>query len=236
MAHLWTGARLAPHKNYVRQLCSYCFFTKSKIMCVGSLPIAIYFSMEQRPSWENNRFSASLEIPGILGNSEGWLPQSQKPATCSYPEPNWFISSPPPLTSLRSVLILSCHLLLSLPSGFYRRKSSAPRLLWLVRNMVKFLRWGVNTWSKQKLENHPLSAVCDWLFNTFAGTLHIRKPFFHSQPEDAPCSDDRDSLFTLIWSSIKIFTEFRYVIQDSFTRTVWDSSLSDYVLQESRLK
>jgi hypothetical protein len=45
-----------------------------------------------------------------------------------------------------------------------------------------------------KLEDHPLSAVCDCLFNVFAATLHIRRPFLHPQPEDAPCRGDRDPI------------------------------------------
>jgi hypothetical protein len=45
-----------------------------------------------------------------------------------------------------------------------------------------------------KLEDHPLSAVRDCLFNVFAATLHIRTPFLHPQPEDPPCRGDRDSL------------------------------------------
>jgi len=43
--------------------------------------------MEQSPSWEANRFSASQEIPRILWKPEGSVPQSQVPATCPYPEP-----------------------------------------------------------------------------------------------------------------------------------------------------
>ena len=43
-----------------------------------------------------------------------------------------------------------------------------------------------------KLEDHPLSAVRDCLFNTFAATLH-------PQPEDAPCRGDRDTLITKTW-------------------------------------
>jgi hypothetical protein len=37
-----------------------------------------------------------------------------------------------------------------------------------------------------KLEDYPLSAVFDCLFNVFAATLHIRRPFLHPQPEKAP--------------------------------------------------
>jgi hypothetical protein len=45
-----------------------------------------------------------------------------------------------------------------------------------------------------KLEDHPLSAVRDCLLNVFAATLHIRGPFLHPQPEDAPCRGDRGPL------------------------------------------
>jgi hypothetical protein len=44
-----------------------------------------------------------------------------------------------------------------------------------------------------KLEDHPLSAVRDCLFNVFAATLHYWRPFLN-QPEDAPCRGDRDPL------------------------------------------
>jgi hypothetical protein len=42
--------------------------------------------MEQSPSWEANRFSASQEIPCILWYPEDSLPHSQVPATCPYPK------------------------------------------------------------------------------------------------------------------------------------------------------
>jgi hypothetical protein len=45
-----------------------------------------------------------------------------------------------------------------------------------------------------KLEDHPLSAVRDCLFNVIAATLHIRRPFLHLQSEDAPCRGDREPL------------------------------------------
>jgi hypothetical protein len=47
-----------------------------------------------------------------------------------------------------------------------------------------------------KLEDHPLSAVRDCLFDVFAATLHNWRPFLHPQPEDAPCRGDRDPLNT----------------------------------------
>jgi hypothetical protein len=42
--------------------------------------------------------------------------------------------------------------------------------------------------------SHPLSAVRDCLFNIFAATLNISRPFIHPQPEDATCCGDRDPL------------------------------------------
>jgi hypothetical protein len=47
---------------------------------------------------------------------EGSLPHSQEPATCLYPEPAQSSPCPCP-TSWRSILILSSHLCLGLPSG-----------------------------------------------------------------------------------------------------------------------
>jgi len=43
-------------------------------------------------------------------------------------------------------------------------------------------------------KDHSLSAARDCVFNIFAATLHIWKPFLHPQPEDAPRRDDRDPL------------------------------------------
>jgi hypothetical protein len=45
-----------------------------------------------------------------------------------------------------------------------------------------------------KLEDHPLSAVRDCLFNTFATILHIWRPFLHPQPQDASRRGDRHPL------------------------------------------
>jgi hypothetical protein len=46
------------------------------------------------------------------------------------------------------------------------------------------------------LEDHLVSAVRECLFNIFAATLHICRPFLQPQPEDAPCRGDRNPLIT----------------------------------------
>jgi hypothetical protein len=55
-----------------------------------------------------------------------------------------------------------------------------------------------------KLEDHPLSAVRDCLFNIFAATLHIWRPFLHPQAEDAPCRGDRGPLITVTGTHLSL--------------------------------
>jgi len=50
---------------------------------------------------------------------EGSLPHSQLPATCPYPKKAGSSPYPPHPTSWRSILILSSHLCLGLPSGLF---------------------------------------------------------------------------------------------------------------------
>ena len=50
------------------------------------------------------------------------LPHSQVAATCSYPEPARSSPCSPHPISLRSILILSSHLRLGLPSGLFGEK------------------------------------------------------------------------------------------------------------------
>jgi hypothetical protein len=91
---------------------------------------------------------------------ESLFPHLQEAATCPYPEPDR--SSPyPQSTFLRSILILSSHLSLG---------------QCLVRNMFKFLRWGVVSISpKPTLEHHPLPAVRDRLFSAVVTETHLSR-------------------------------------------------------------
>jgi hypothetical protein len=116
-------------------------------------------------------------------------------------------------TSLKSISILSSHLCLDLPSGLlpsgFRNKTLYAPPLSPIRATCpvhlslpdlinnRFVTWltfyGEEMLAPRptpKLEEHPLSAVRDTLFNTFAATLHIRRPFLLPQPEDAPCCGD----------------------------------------------
>jgi len=67
----------------------------------------------------------------------------------------------------------------------------SPRTCKMFRNIVNF--YGEELLAPgptPKLEDYPLSAVRDCLFNILAATLNIWRPFRIPQSEDAPSRDD----------------------------------------------
>ena len=73
--------------------------------------------MEQGPSWKANRFSASQEIPAFYG-TRMFITEFINARHLSLSWASSVQSIPPHSTSWRSILILSSHLSLGLPSGF----------------------------------------------------------------------------------------------------------------------
>jgi len=51
------------------------------------LTYLLTYSMEQSPSWEANRFTASQEIPPHFMEPKRSLPHFHVPVACPYPEP-----------------------------------------------------------------------------------------------------------------------------------------------------
>jgi hypothetical protein len=75
-------------------------------------------STQHSPSWEANRFAASQEIPHIF-RTRRFITAFTSARHISLFWTSSLQSIPPHNTSWRSVLILSCHLLLGLPSGLF---------------------------------------------------------------------------------------------------------------------
>ena len=76
------------------------------------------YSMVQNPSWEANWFAASQEIPRISRNPKvHYRTHKPPPPVLSWASPIQSIYPHP--TSWRSILILSTHLRLGLPSGLF---------------------------------------------------------------------------------------------------------------------
>ena len=91
------------------------------------------------------------------------------------------------------------HTICRTHSYFFPLLSFYRRINWFRGFLQYFLTWLI-FYGKEllaprptpKLEDHLLSAVHDCVFNIFAATLHIWRPFLHLQPEDAPSRVGRD--------------------------------------------
>jgi len=95
----------------------------------------------------------------------------------------------------------------------YQSISSDPRLFCMN------ISWGVvSTLSNPRLEDHTLSAVRDYLFNIFAVTLRIWRPFLHPEPEDAQCRGDR---YPLTIESVSLLISM-------FHRAFFNSIIGEY--------
>ena len=73
-----------------------------------------------------------------------------------------------------------------------------------------------------KMEDHHSSSVCDYIFNIFATTFHIRRPSVHPQPEDEPRRGDRDPLIMenshLLYRKNKL--SFRYKVKNKTAHAI----------------
>ena len=84
----------------------------------GEITYLLTRSMQHSPSWEVNKFSASQEIPRIFGTRRFITAfTSARHLSLSQATPIQSISPHP--TSWRSILMLSYHLCLGLPSGLF---------------------------------------------------------------------------------------------------------------------
>jgi len=126
------------------------------------------YSMQQSPSWEANRFSASREIPRILWN-------------------------PKVITAFTSAR----HLSLSWYVGRTRVSVQVREFpcKYFVTGYV--LRRGVVSTSPNAQAEGPPPVGCPRLLVLYIGSYPpYWRPFLHPQPKEAPCCGDRDPLIT----------------------------------------
>jgi hypothetical protein len=162
--------------------------------------------VEQSPSWEANRSSATQEIPRILWNPKVYhrIHKSSPPVSVlSQIDP---VHAPPPSPSHLSMINFNiippiCAWVMSLFHCLGPTEGSG-RLRGLLEYVVTWLIFygeGFTPPPIPNLEDHPLLYVRDCLLKIFAATLHNWRPFLHPQPEDA-----RDPLITVPWRGARV--------------------------------
>ena len=147
-------AALTPARNMLAAIGSEKNISQS-VLQFRHLNVALKlltYAKEQSPSWEANRFSANQEIPRILWNPKVHYRIHKYPPTfpilsqfdpvptpISLSWPNSIQSTPLHPNSWRSILILSSHLRLGLPSGLFPLKLL---VAWKYSpNSFRFWRW-----------------------------------------------------------------------------------------------
>jgi hypothetical protein len=82
------------------------------------------------------------------------------------------------------------------PKVYYLVHKSPPLARYPMQHFVQHFFYGEELKAPRpnpKLEDHPLSAFRNCLFNTSTATSKSGGHSFHSKSEDAPCHDDRDT-------------------------------------------
>jgi hypothetical protein len=93
------------------------------------------------------------------------------------------------------------------PISFFSIWLPGPRLVHLFRNVILFYcEELLAPRPAPKLEDHPLSAVCDWLFNVFGATLHNWRPSsIRNQSMRHAVVTGTHLTRPMLWFEIKIF-------------------------------
>jgi hypothetical protein len=135
------------------------------------LNLLTYLLTELSPSCEAANCAATQELPSNLQNPKVHYRVHKSPPLVP------ILSQIDPVHTIPSYLTM-IHFNIVHPPTSFQRISPCPRLLVNFRNKIIF--YGEELLAPRptpKLEDNPLSAVRDCLFNIFAATVHIWRPF-----------------------------------------------------------
>jgi hypothetical protein len=157
------------------------------------------------------------------------LEGSQALATCPYPEPDQSSPySPSHFLQTHSIPCAKSQVCFPLRE-LYHRISPSTSSCEMFRNVRLYGGELLALGPTPKLDEHPLSAVRDCLFDIFAATFHFLRPFLYPQPEDASYCGDRVHL----WRLCSVFASnsrlFERIVQHKW------KSRSDYWRMNSRI-
>ena len=183
--------------------------------------------MAQNLSWEVNWFAASQEIPPFYGTRK-FITALTTVRHLSLSWANPIQSTHPHPTSWRSILILTIHLRLGLPSGLFHSDflimtlhapsphpyaphgllisfntsglfvSRGRSRLWIFLNLPVLQGWVFSPARNPQAGRQPLFGCSLLLIQFIRGYPPYRRTFLYLQSEKASCRGDRDPLNSLI--------------------------------------
>jgi hypothetical protein len=165
--------------------------------------------LELSSSWEAASCAAIKNFPTFM-ESEGSLPCSQEPSTGPYPESDQSSSYHPHPMAVRSILILSSHLRLDLPSGLF--SSGFPtNILYaflVLHNLEATYEWKILSDRVKKWRRRLFIDLCTRCRGWVIRTLYSRHSYFSCLSGDL-----------LTW--LRVFIVFS-VPPNKFRDSTWD--------------